>query len=217
MENEWIKAALVALGLREDASVTEIRSAYLTKTTHRNFQEVILTNEHLEKEFTKYYKSYITLLKHHSESESEDLSYYPQDQIAKFHFNQGLYHLINQNYMKAMEKFQVAHKTDKEDILVLLYMGILLMKRKNYYAAEKYFLDAVKIDKENFDAWYYLGETYLKADELRKAVNMFDTARLLNPSRNEVAFKVKELKARLAVKNPGAKKPSFFSRLFKKT
>lgn len=217
MENEWVKAALVALGLREDASVTEIRAAYLTKTTHRNFQEVILSNEHLEKEFVKYYKAYITLLKHHSESESEDLSYYPPDQIVRFHFNQGLYYLINQDYMKAMEKFQIAYKIDKEDVLVLLYMGILLIKLKNYYAAEKYFLDAVKIDKENFDAWYYLGETYLKAEDLRKALNMFDTARNLNPSRKEVAFKVKELKAKLAAKAPAGKKPSFLSRLFKKS
>lgn len=216
MENEWVKAALVALGLREEASVTEIRSAYLTKTTHRNFQEVILSNEHLEKEFVKYYKAYITLLKYHSESESEDLSYYPQDQIVKFHFNQGLFHMINQNYMKAMEKFQIAHKIDKEDVLVLLYMGILLTMRKNYYAAEKYFLEVIKVDRENFDAWYYLGETYLKADELRKALNMFDTARNLNPSRKEVAFKVKDLKAKLAARAPTQKKQSWLSRLFKK-
>jgi len=217
MENEWVKAALVVLGLREEASVTEIRAAYLTKTTHRNFQEVILADEHLEKEFVKYYKSYITLLKHYSESESEDLSYYPPDQIVKFHFNQGLYYLINQDYMKAMEKFQIAHNIDKKDVLVLLYMGILLIKRKNYYAAEKYLLDAIKIDKENFDAWYYLGETYLKAEELRKALNMFDTARNLNPSRKEVSFKVRELKAKLAARTPAAKKPSFLTRLFKKS
>ena len=217
MENEWVKAALVALGLREEASVTEIRAAYLTKTTHRSFQEVILADEHLEKEFVKYYKAYITLLKYYSESESEDLSYYPPDQIVRFHFNQGLYYLINQDYMKAMEKFQIAHNIDKKDVLVLLYMGILLIKRKNYYAAEKYFLDAIKIDKENFDAWYYLGETYLKAEELRKALNMFDTARNLNPSRKEVSFKVRELKAKLAARTPAAKKPSFLTRLFKKS
>jgi tetratricopeptide (TPR) repeat protein len=216
MEEEWVKAALVALGLKEDASVTEIRAAYLDKTTQNRFQRVILGDEHLEKDFVRYYKAYITLLKHHSQTESADLHYYPQDQIVKFHFNQGLYHIIKGNYPKAIDKFQHAHSIDKEDGLVLLYMGILLLKRKNYYAAEKYFLDAVKLDKQNDDAWFYLGENYLKAEEYRKALNMFETARNLNPSRSEVAFKIKELKTRLGAQTPVEEKPSLLSRIFKK-
>ncbi|MCP5102749.1 MAG: tetratricopeptide repeat protein [bacterium] len=218
IEDEWVKAALVVLGLKEDVSVTEIRAAYLTKTTQNRFQTVILGDEHLEKEFIKYYKAYITLLKHHSESESHDLSYYPQDQIVKFHFNQGLYYLINQDYIKAMEKFRESNDINEKDVLVLVYMGIMLLKRKNYYAAEKYFLDAAKIDRQNDDAWFYLGENYFKAEEYRKALNMYDTAKHLNPSRKELAFRIREIKGKLGHKQPvEKKKDSFFSRLFKKS
>ncbi len=217
MEHEWVKAAFVALGLGEDVSFAEIRAAYIEKTTQRNFQRVILSDEHLEKNFVKYYKAYITLLKHYSESETDDdLSYSPQDKIGKFHFNQGLYYLINQNYIKAMEKFEHAYKINKKDVLVLLYMGILLLKRKNYYAAEKYFLDAVKIDEENDDAWFYLGENYLRAKEYKKALKMFETARGLNPSRDELASKIEEVKVKLKRKYPVKKKKSLFDRIFKK-
>lgn len=217
MEDEWVKAALVALGLKEDASVTEIRAAYLEKTTQNRFQHVILGDEHLEKDFVRYYKAYITLLKHHSQSESSDLHYYPQDQIVKFHFNQGLYHIIKGNYPKAIEKFQQAHSIDRKDVLLLIYMGILLLKRKNYYAAEKYFQDAIRVDKQNDDAWFYLGENYYKAEEFKKALNMFETARNLNPSRSEVAFKIKELKTKLGVHAVPEKKPSLLSRIFGKS
>lgn len=216
MENEWVKAALVALGLKEESSITEIRAAYLTKTTQYSFQRVILGDEHLENDFIKYYKSYITLLKHYSESESEDLSYYPQDQIVKFHFNQGLYFMVTQNYLKAMEKFQAAYNIDNKDVLVLIYMGILLMKRKNYYAAEKYFQDAIKIDKMKYDAWFYLGENYLKAGELRKALNMFETARNIEPSRKETAYKLKEIREKMGIKQAGEKKSSWLDRLKEK-
>ena len=53
IEEEWLKAALVALGLKEDVSMTEIRAAYLSKTTQKRFQSVIWGDEHLEKEFIK--------------------------------------------------------------------------------------------------------------------------------------------------------------------
>lgn len=217
MEHEWVKAAFVALGLGEDVSFTEIRAAYIEKTTQKKFQRVILSNEHLEKIFVKYYKAYVTLLKHYSELETaDDLSYSPQEKIGKFHFNQGLYYLINQNYIKAMEKFEHAYKTNKKDVLVLLYMGILLLKRKNYYAAEKYFLDAVKIDEDNDDAWFYLGENYLRAEEYKKALKMFETARDLNPSRDEIVFKIKEVKEKMERKYLVGEKKSLFDRIFKK-
>jgi hypothetical protein len=66
MEDESIKAALVTLGLKEDASLADIRTAYLAKTTQNRFRQVILGDEHLEKDFSRYYKTYITLLKHFS-------------------------------------------------------------------------------------------------------------------------------------------------------
>jgi len=218
MDDELLKAALVALGLKEDASLADVRASYLAKTTQGRFQTVILGDEHLEKDFTRYYKSYITLLKHYSESESTDLNFYPQDQIVKFHFNQGLYFIINRDYMKAMEKFQEAHRLDKKDVLVLLYMGILLMKLKNYYAAEKYFLEAVDIDPQSDDGWFYLGENYLKAGELKKALSMFESAKRLDPNRKEIAFRLREIRDKMPqlFHHEEKKQPSLLKRIFKK-
>ncbi|MCX6581677.1 MAG: tetratricopeptide repeat protein [Candidatus Aminicenantes bacterium] len=218
MDDELLKAALVALGLREDASLADIRASYLAKTTQGRFQAVILGDEHLERDFNRYYKSYITLLKYYSQSESTDLNFYPQDQIVKFHFNQGLYFIINRDYMKAMEKFQEAHRLDKKDVLVLLYMGILLMKLKNYYAAEKYFLEAVDIDPQSDDGWFYLGENYLKAGELKKALAMFESAKRLNPSRREIAFRLREIMDKMPqlFHHEGEKQPSLLKRIFNK-
>ncbi|HLP47567.1 MAG TPA: tetratricopeptide repeat protein [Candidatus Kapabacteria bacterium] len=221
MKDEAIKAALITLGLKEDASLTDIRAAYLAKTSQDRFQQVILGDEHLEKDFVRYYKTYIMLLKHYSELESATLTDYPQDQIVTYLFNQGLFYLINQNYLKAMEKFQEAHKLDKKDVLVLLYMGILLMKRKNHYAAEKYFQDALDIDPQCEDAWFYLGENYLKAGEHRKALLMFESVRRLNPSRKGLIFKINEIKEKISQSSSAEernekKKPSLFKRIFKK-
>ncbi|MDQ1354965.1 MAG: Tetratricopeptide repeat protein [Acidobacteriota bacterium] len=217
-DEEIIKAALVNLGLREDVSLADVRAAYLTKTTQSAFQTVILGDEHLEKNFTAYYKSYITLLKHHSESESTNLNLYPQDQIVKFHFNQGLYYIINQNYFKAMEKFQEAHQLDKKDVLVLIYMGILLMKLKNYYAAEKYFQEAVDVDPQSDDGWFYLGENYLKAGEFKKALSMFESAKRLNPDRREIASRIYEIQEKMPqlFRRVEKEQPSLFKRIFKK-
>lgn len=219
MEQEWVKAALVALGLREGASMTEIRSSYLSKTSHERFNGIFVGTEHLEREFSKFYKAYITLLKHYSEQDedADDLSYYPQDQIVRVHLNQGIYHILNQNYVKAVEKVQQAYQLDKENVLVLLYMGYLLMKRKNYYAAEKYFLDAVKLDKENDEAWYQLGDNYARAGEHRKALNMLETSKNINSSRAGISTRIKELRAKLGAANTEMKeKKSWFSRLLGK-
>jgi tetratricopeptide (TPR) repeat protein len=105
---------------------------------------------------------------------------------------------------------------DKMDVLVLIYMGILLLKRKNYYAAEKYIQDALKIDKQNDDAWFYLGESYLKAGEYRKALNMFETVRNLNPSHSDLGQRIKEIKERPAMKYTAEKPPSLIQRILNK-
>ncbi len=215
---------MVALGLREGASITEARAAYIQRTTNFRFDGVILGDEHLEKEFSKYYKSYITLLKYFSEAESEDvndLSYYPQEQIVTFLVNQGIFHMIQQNYMRAMEKFQEAYNMDRTNEQVLLYMGIILVKRKNYYAAEKYFKDIIDGNRDNDDAWFQLGETYYKAGEYRKALNMYETAKQLDTTRKDAAQKIKELKPVVEGKMTMAqmtqgKKESWLGRLFKK-
>jgi tetratricopeptide (TPR) repeat protein len=217
--DESVRAAFIALDLDTSASVTEIRAQYLDKTSQEKFQGSIMMDEYLQREFDKYYKAYVTLLKDLSDSEkASDLEYYPPDQIFQFHFNQGVHYFIHQNYIKAGEKFQEAYKINPRSVSVLLYLGYLLLKRRNYYAAEKYFKDAVKYDKNNDDGWFYLGECYLQAGELRKAQSMFETSKMLNPGRSELGPKMKEIKERMGVKNLKEKSqsPSLLHRFFKK-
>lgn len=217
--DESVRAAFIALDLEIDSSVTEIRAQYLGKTSQEKFQGAIISDEYLQREFDKYYKAYVTLLKYLSESDkASGLEYYPPDQVFQFHFNQGVHYFIHQNYIKAGEKFQEAYKISPRSVSVLLYLGYLLLKRRNYYAAEKYFKDAVRFDKNNDDAWFYLGESYLQAGELRKALNMFETSKMLNPGRSELAFKMKEIRERMEVKHLKEKrqKYSVLQRFFKK-
>lgn len=215
--DESVQEALLTFDLEEGATITEIRAQYLEKTGRDKFQYGILEEEHLQKEFDKYHRAYVTLAAHLSEGDqTSNLQFYPPDQVFQFHFNQGVHYFIHRNYIKAGEKFQDAYKIDNTNIPVLLYLGVLLLKRKNAYAAEKYFKEAVQLDQDNEDAWFYLGESYLEAGELRKALTMFETAKTLNPGRHEVAFKIKEIMDRLKVKSIKNKKPSAIQRFVKK-
>ncbi|MCP4218578.1 MAG: tetratricopeptide repeat protein [bacterium] len=204
MEKEWIKAALVALGLKDGATLVEVRAAYLDKTGEYELQQVILNDQNLQNRFENYYKAYITLLRHYSENDMEteseaDLSYYPPDQLMRIHFNRGLYHLINKNYLKAMTCIEAAYKIDKKNHLVLNYMGIMLLKRKNLYGAEKYFKEVIKEDKENDDSWFQLGEVYAKTKDYKKALTMFETAKTLNPFRKDTDPRIRAMNIHLGV------------------
>jgi tetratricopeptide (TPR) repeat protein len=215
--DESVLDALITLDLEQGATITEIRAQYLEKTSRDKFQYGVLVDEYLQKEFDKYHSAYVTLAQHLSEGDqASDLQFYPPDQVFQFHFNQGVHYFIHQNYIKAGEKFQEAYKINNTSIPVLLYLGLLLLKRKSFYAAEKYFKEAVQLDQDNDDAWFYLGESYLEAGELRKALTMFETAKTLNPGRHEVAFKIKEIMDRLKVKSIKTKKSSTIKRFFKK-
>jgi tetratricopeptide (TPR) repeat protein len=216
MISESIKAALIEFDLNKDASVEDVWDEYLDKTSDTKFQQWVLTDEQLRNEFIRYHKAFVTLLKHYSESGSEG-DFYPQDEEELFQFfmNQGIYYFITQNYIKAGEKFQAAYRIDKTQPLLLIYLGVLLLKRRDFYAAEKYFKDAIEIDKEFDDAWFYLGENYFKAGELKKALDMYEQAKRLNPDRTRVGERVKEIRQKMAkpAPPPSTKKPSFFQRL----
>jgi tetratricopeptide (TPR) repeat protein len=214
---EKLKAALITFNLKESATLSEIRAEYLDLTSQNKFQRILGPDEEdLQKEFSKIYQAYATLTKEYSQQgDSDDMEYYPPNQVFQFHFNQGVFLFIHQKYIEAGERFQHAFKMDNRNNLLLLYLGVLLLKRKNYYAAEKYFKDAIKFDRNNDDAWFYLGESYFKAGELRKALSMYETARSLSPGRNEIAYRIKEIKEKLGEKTSRSKK-SFFSRLIKK-
>lgn len=216
---ESVKAALIAFDLRTGASPADIRAQYLAKTAQNKFLREILLDERLQREFTEYYKAYVTLVKHHQESGGDaNADYYPQDpeEMFQYYLNQGIYYFINQNYIKAGEKFQEAFKLNNKHVLLLNYLGVLLLKRKSYYAAEKYFKNAVTLDKDCEDTWFYLGESYFKAGELKKALAAYETSQKLNPARSETAYRIKEIKETMRSKFRRGKKPSLFAKVFKK-
>jgi tetratricopeptide (TPR) repeat protein len=214
MERELILNALSIFNLKEGVKIEEVRHAYFEKIDQKQFKRIILSDQHLEREFLKYHGSYLILLKHYSNiGDGTYFSNYSSDLIFKFFFNQGVYYLINRQYIKASEKLEDAYKINNKNVLLLIYIGILLMIRKNYYAAEKYFLNAITIDKDNDDAFFYLGENYYRAGKLKKAVNMFETSKNLNPLKTATAFKIKEIEERINEETGYVSKTSFISKL----
>jgi len=182
------------LGIDPDATVTEVRTAYLSKTSQKHFDTIFIDNKDIVDEFKRYHAAYIHIMTEYSEVDNIlNLNFYPPDQIFKLILNQGIYLMISHNYVKAGEKFQEAYSLNKTNENVLIYLGILLLKRKNYYAAEKYFLKAVKLNKENDDIWVFLGDTYLKAGNKTKALIMYKTAENLNPLRKEISEIIKSI------------------------
>jgi len=211
---------LQTFGLRFDAGLDDVRDAYLRQTGQEKFQKVILDVEYLEKEFRKYYEAYATLSRQFEETGvSLDISHFSTQQIARILFNSGIYHLINHSYMKAGEKLEQAHKTNRDDLLTIIYLGILLMKRKNYYAAEKYFLQAGAVAPNNEDVWYYLAGNYFRAGNYKKALDTYEKVRSINPNRENLNLKINEVKVKLGLKGSSSPHKSIVEKitgLFKK-
>ena len=198
---------LQTLGLKSTASVSDVRKTYLELTSQARFRKVLLADERLLKEFTRYHEAYVSLLhQYEEESAGTDTSYYPPDQVARFLFNSGVYHLLKQNYIKAGEKLQQAYKTNSRDALTIVYLGILLMLRKNSFAAEKYFIDAAKMDPSNEDAYFYAAENYSRAGNHKKALEMYAKVKTNNPLRKEIDAKIHESakKSGVKIKDPNA-------------
>jgi tetratricopeptide (TPR) repeat protein len=208
------------LGLKDGATLSEIQEKYLEKTFQPKFREYFMEDEPLREEFLKYYRAYARLLNTGSwaDDPQNDPSFYPPGKAYKFLFNQGLYFFINGEFIKAGEKFQSAFDLHGDDLVVAIYLGLLLLKRRSYYAAEKYFSKVVAKDPQNEDALYFLGISFQKAGNVDKAVEVFNRVKQLNPSRTEVAYRLKELRA--GRKESGTREKSgndpFWRRLFKR-
>lgn len=211
---------LNVLGLKEGATLTDIQDKYLEKTFQPKFRDYFMEDEALREEFLRYYRAYARLLNSRAwaDDPQQDPSYYPPGKAYKFLFNQGLYFFINNEFIKAGEKFQAAFDLQNDDPVVSIYLGILLLKRKSFYAAEKYFSRVVAKDPQNEDALYFLGVSFQKAGNADKAVEAFNRAKRLNPNRVEIAYRLKELRAgkKSTVVSGAQPKESFWRRLFKK-
>ncbi|MCP4147370.1 MAG: tetratricopeptide repeat protein [bacterium] len=214
---ESIKDQLAVFDLEPGASLLAVRIAYLDKTTRAPFLRVILTNNSLSNEFSRYHRAYLDVLEHFSQNGDESfLEDYPPNQAMKFLFNHGVFMLLEGNPGAASEEFSRAAKIDKEDVLTMIYMGITLFRQENYPAAGENFSRAVKKDKQNVDAWFYMAENYARAGEYRKAYNFLETAGMLDPMRNEISSRKNELKKILNKKYPEEQEHSFIKRLIKK-
>lgn len=212
--NEIIKSYAI-LGIKQGITLTEVRQAYLNKTSQKQFSNIFISKEEIVNEFKRYHAAYVQIMREYSDAENTtDLNLYPPDQVFKLILNQGIYFMINGNFVKAGEKFQEAYSINRTNEKVLTYLGVLLLKRKNYYAAEKYFLEAIKINKENDDIWVFLGDTYLKAGKSSKALTMYETAKKLNPLRVEISEKIKPLQDDR--RNQMGNKGSFFKSILDK-
>ena len=217
-ENQESLRALRVFNLKEDASLKELRSVYLERTSQKKFQRVFLEDESVAREFNKYYEAYIRFLKNYSGSDL-DLGDFHPDTVFRFPLNQGIYFLIKRQYMKAAEKFQEAYQLKKNDVLLLIYLGIILIKRRNYYAAEKYLIQATELDKNHDDAWYYLGAVYQATGNLNKALKMYEACKLLNPLHTGIDGRIKEVRIGLGMEKPDKKsreKKSILNRLLGK-
>jgi len=213
----FLSKSLKILKLKGDAGSSEITKAYLDLTHATKFRKVFLLNEVLKEEFIKYHESYVLAIRELSSTGNESTpQYYPPGQIVNLLFNQGLYHLLKENFLKAGEKLEEAARMNNKDILTKIYQGYILMRRKNYYASENYFMKAIDMDRENEYSWFFLGKTYIKAEKLDKASAAFRKVETLSFYNNEIiaetrdAFKEIE---RLRMKNS---KRSIISRVFKK-
>ncbi len=208
------------LGLKDGAMLKEIQEKYLEKTFQLKFRDYFMEDEALREEFLRFYKAYARLLNSRSWADDphNDPSFYPSGQAYKFLFNQGLYCFINGEYIKAGEKFQAALDLHGDDSVVSLYLGVLLLKRKRYYAAEKYFNKVLSKDPQNEDALYFLGVSFQKAGNFDKAIEAFNRVKQLNPSRTEVAYRLKEIHSgkKGSATPEKSREASFWRRLFKR-
>ncbi len=216
-KSKFLSKSLKLLKLTGEPDVSSITKAYLDITNAAKFRKVFILNEEMKEEFIKYHEAYVIAIKELSNNTSGSApEYYPPGRIVNLLFNQGLYHLLRENYLKAGERFEEAARMNNKDILTQIYLGYILKKRKNYYAAENYLLKAIDMDKENEYSWFFLGETYLGAGKLDKASAAFRKVENLSFYNNEMKSEVKDTFReieRLRLKNS---KRSLLSRVFKK-
>ena len=191
--SEYLEELLRLFNLGKGATLPEILEKYFEKTLQIKFQRIIIIQDTLKEEFLRYHEAFAKILKiFQSAGHKPEMSLFSSDQLGKFFFNQGVYALCKDNYMQAGEKFSETYKMNKQNIFLLIYLGIILTMRKNYYAAEKYFSDAIQRDSNNDDAWFFAAENFFKAGSYQKAIEYFEKAKKLNPANNEIAFRLKD-------------------------
>lgn len=203
--------ALQRLGLSGNPGLDEIRKAYLGRTSQPRFQGVIFQDTVLSQEFSRFHEAYNTLTRELAESGMQVSAPASVADTVRLLYNQGVYAMIHQNFMRAGEKFQEADRIQPKNPLVVLHLGILLLKRRNLYAAEKYLRDAAGMLGDNHAPWLFLAETYEQAGKPGAAQSALRKALELNPSLQGIAARIKSLSE--TGKAAGRSWPSFWERL----
>lgn len=214
--SEYLEELLRLFNLGKGAPLPKILEKYFEKTLQIKFQRIIIAQDTLKEEFLRYHEAFVKILKIFQTTDHKlEMSLFSSDQLGKFFFNQGVYALCKDNYMQAGEKFSETYKMNKQNIFLLIYLGIILTMRKNYYAAEKYFSDAIKRDPNNDDAWFYAAENLFKAGTYKKASEYFEKAKKLNPANNEIAFRLKDCREALLKKPQAANKDTVLKKFIR--
>jgi tetratricopeptide (TPR) repeat protein len=214
--SEYLEELLGLFNLGKGASLPEIIEKYLEKTLQIKFQRIIITQDALKEEFLRYHEAFVKILKISQDADHKlEMILFSSDQLGKFYFNQGVYAFCKDNYLQAGEKFSETYKMNKQNIFLLIYLGIILTMRKNYYAAEKYFSDAINRDPNNNDVWFYAAENLFKAGSYKKAGDYFEKAKKLNPANNEIAFRLKDCREAMLKKTKPAGKETLLRRFVK--
>jgi len=204
-------------GLTPDASDEELRRAYLAKTRQTHFQKVFLENISLVAEFAKYHEYYLRIMKNRNEAqERQQSSPLKRETMFFLFFNQGVSAMIRGDLQLAGEKFYKAQAIDPTDPTLLIYLAIILMRRKNYYAAEKYLNQVLAKTPLREDAWYYLAENYFQAELFKKAIETYEKVRELNPAHQMLALRIKECHEAKQRKIEAEKGPSIIKKALEK-
>lgn len=185
--------ALVILGLSGEPGFMEIRKAYLSRTTQPRFQGAVFQDASLSQDFARFHEAYVTLMRELDQTGVEVSAPSSKTDTVQLLYNQGVYAMIHQNFLRAGEKFQEADRIQPRNPLVLLHLGILLLKRHSLYAAEKYLRDAAELLPDNHAPWLYLAETYEQAGKPGAARTALRKALALNPSLSGIAARIKTL------------------------
>jgi tetratricopeptide (TPR) repeat protein len=213
---EYLEDLLNLFNLGKGALLPEIVEKYFEKTLQIKFQRIIIAEDSLKEEFLRYHEAFVKILKIYQTADHKlGMNLFSSDQLWKFFFNQGVYALCKDNYLQAGEKFLETYKINKQNVFLLIYLGIILTVRKNYYAAEKYFSDAIKRDPDNNDVWFYAAENYFKAGSYKKAIEYFEKAKKLNPANIEIAFRLKDCHEAMQKKINKVEKDTLLRRLVK--
>jgi tetratricopeptide (TPR) repeat protein len=215
MENsEYLDELLRLFGLGKGAPMADVIDKYLEKTLQIKFQRIIVNQDILKEEFVRLHESFLKVTRFYQAAEQKlQMGIFSPDQLGKFYFNQGIYALCKDNFLQAAERFQEAHKVNKHNVFLLVYLGIILTMRKNFYAAEKYFSEATKRDPNYDEAWFYSAENYFKAGNYKLALENYETVKRLNPSFNNIVMRVRESREALLHKRRPGKKSSLLRRV----